>query len=231
MREAPPKDLPLRSGSQRAAALAAPAGHDGPPGAGTHPQPEAMHAGSAPVVRLEGPLALGHGVLLVISGMPSGRSRFREASGGESCCWPARSPGDEALVAAVSPTFGRLFEGTDEPSLGQTWSAATQPTHTSAENAHSRRRRCGTIAGAKDAQPQGTLKKPIGMQQNGWQPNGKLLASGNAVSEWSGARRQSEDGGSTSCLGDLNGWPPARRSRAVAGRLRLVYHHPVHTCV
>jgi hypothetical protein len=26
-------------------------------------------------------------------------------------------------VAAVSPTFGRLFEGTDEPSLGQTWPA------------------------------------------------------------------------------------------------------------
>ncbi len=26
-----------------------------------------MHAGSAPVIRLEGPLALGHGVLLVVS--------------------------------------------------------------------------------------------------------------------------------------------------------------------
>ena len=26
-----------------------------------------MHAGSAPVIRLEGPLALGHGILLVVS--------------------------------------------------------------------------------------------------------------------------------------------------------------------
>ena len=30
-------------------------------------------------------------------------------------------------VAAVSPTFGRLFEGTDERSLGQTWPAPTDP--------------------------------------------------------------------------------------------------------
>src|SRR5271157_3480314 len=30
-------------------------------------------------------------------------------------------------VAAVSPTFGRLFEGTDQPSPGQTWPAATHP--------------------------------------------------------------------------------------------------------
>src|SRR6516165_7481959 len=37
-------------------------------------------------------------------------------------------PGHPTRVAAVSPTFGRLFEGTDEPSLGQTWSAPTDPT-------------------------------------------------------------------------------------------------------
>lgn len=30
-------------------------------------------------------------------------------------------------VAAVSPTFGRLFEGTDEASPGQTWLLATNP--------------------------------------------------------------------------------------------------------
>src|SRR5271157_5060356 len=58
----------LRSGGQRATALAAPVGHDRAPGTRTHPQAEAMHAGSAPVIRLEGPLALGHGVLLVVSG-------------------------------------------------------------------------------------------------------------------------------------------------------------------
>jgi hypothetical protein len=102
-----------------------------------------MHAGTAPVVRLEGPLALGHDVLLVVSGMPSGRPRFRESSGDESCCWPARSPGTGASVAAVSPTFGRLFEGTDERSLGQTWSAATEPTDPSAA-----RRRKHTLSAA-----------------------------------------------------------------------------------
>ena len=192
-----------------------------------------MHAGSAPVIRLEGPLALGHGVLLVFE--PSGRSRFstfvRELIGGGSCCWPARSPCTSVWVAAVSPTFGRLFEGTDAPSLGQTWSGATDPTHTWSENQSSRRRRYGTIGQPATSTPRRTLKRPIGMQQNGWQPRGKLLASGNAVSEGNGARLRSEDGGSTSCLGDLHGLPSARRSRAVAGRLRLIYDHPVHTCV
>jgi hypothetical protein len=90
---------------------------------------------------------------------------------------------------------------------------------------------CGTISAINRSTPQITLKKPIGMQQNGWQPHGKLLASGNAVSEWNGARRRSEDGGSTSCLGGLHGLSSARRSRAVAGRLRFAYDHPVHTCV
>jgi hypothetical protein len=41
------------------------------------------------------------------------------------------------------------------------------------------------------------------MEQNGWQPDGKLLASANAVSAWNGGRQRSEDGGSTSCLDDL----------------------------
>jgi hypothetical protein len=36
-----------------------------------------------------------------------------------------------------------------------------------------------------------SLKNPIGMQQNCWQPHGKLLASGNAVSDWNGARQRS----------------------------------------
>src|SRR6201996_3553671 len=35
-------------------------------------------------------------------------------------------PGHVARIAAVSPTFGRLFEGTDHPSPGQTW--PRQPT-------------------------------------------------------------------------------------------------------
>jgi hypothetical protein len=77
------KNLTLRSGRQRATALTAPVGHDRTPRAGPHPQAEAMHAGTAPVIRLEGPLALGHGVLLVVSrsglSQPSGRSRFATA--------------------------------------------------------------------------------------------------------------------------------------------------------
>lgn len=40
-------------------------------------------------------------------------------------------------VAAVSPTFGRLFEGTDQPSPGQTWPAATQPRPAGTEISHS----------------------------------------------------------------------------------------------
>jgi hypothetical protein len=49
------------SRSERAAALAAPARHDGPTRARTHPQPEAVHTCTTPVVGLESPLALGHG--------------------------------------------------------------------------------------------------------------------------------------------------------------------------
>ena len=59
-----------------------------------------MHAGSAPVIRLEGPFALGHGVLLVLSDVLSGASPAPHASqaswsAGRSewyYYWPARSP-------------------------------------------------------------------------------------------------------------------------------------------
>lgn len=49
------------SRSERATALAAPTGNDGAPGTGTHAQPEAVHTCTTTVVRLKGPLALGHG--------------------------------------------------------------------------------------------------------------------------------------------------------------------------
>jgi hypothetical protein len=39
-----------------------------------------MHAGSAPVIRLEGPLALGHGFSSLCLALPSGRSRFSTGS-------------------------------------------------------------------------------------------------------------------------------------------------------
>lgn len=51
----------MKSGSQRAAALVAPPSDDRAAGAGAHPQTEPMHTCTAPIVRLEGPLALGHG--------------------------------------------------------------------------------------------------------------------------------------------------------------------------
>ena len=141
-------------------------------------------------------------------------------------------PGHKIRVAAVSPTFGRLFEGTEEPSPGQTWPAPTEPN----------RNKRGTFVpgGAAAARypqqttddPRTTLKRPIGMQQNCWQPHGKLLASGNAVSEWSGARRRNEDAGSTSGLGGLHELSPARRSGTVAGVLaaRLPTSCP-HLCI
>ena len=52
-----------RSGSQRATAFAAPASHDGTTRTGTHPQPESVNPGPAPIVWLEGALTLGHGYL------------------------------------------------------------------------------------------------------------------------------------------------------------------------
>ena len=112
-------------------------------------------------------------------------------------------------VAAVSPTFGRLIESTDARSPGQTWPGPTDP-----------------------PLPRETRESPLGMQQNCWQPHRKLLASGNAVSDRSGVRQRSEDGGSTSCLGGLHGLSPAWRSRAVAGRLRFVYSSSCpHLCI
>ncbi|ALL56342.1 hypothetical protein B586_20240 [Mycobacterium haemophilum DSM 44634] len=98
VREAPLKNPSFKSSSQCAAALTAPVGHDRPASAGAHPQPEAMYAGSAPVIRLEGPLALGHGILLVVFGIVSDNAirplaLRKYVSRCWSYCWPARSPG------------------------------------------------------------------------------------------------------------------------------------------
>jgi hypothetical protein len=41
------------------------------------------------------------------------------------------------------------------------------------------------------------------MLQNGWHPNRKLLTSGNAVSDWNGARQRTEDGASASLPDNL----------------------------
>jgi hypothetical protein len=116
------------SGSQRATAFAAPVRHNRPAGPGPHPQPETVHAGTAPVIRLEGPLALCHDSLLAASGIVL--DTVSHAGGSHS---PPRrldrlcislvtgaASGLDARIAAVSPTFGRLYEGTDRCSPGQT---------------------------------------------------------------------------------------------------------------
>ena len=81
-----------------------------------------MYPRTAPVVGLKGPFALGHGC----------HSSLRVATASDAQVW-ARSPlvssSSRWLAGAVSredpnrsrvTTFGRLFEGTDEISLGQT---------------------------------------------------------------------------------------------------------------
>jgi hypothetical protein len=232
------KNPTLRSGRQCAAALTAPAGHDGTPRTGPHPQAETMHAGSAPVVRLEGPLALGHGVLLVVSRIAIRPLTSLNGVGswvGRRCLAAGRR-GPQAYQPRSQP-YRRLSGDCLRVLTRLGWvklGLAQRSSSNTGENIRSHAvgdTAPGTITATNRSTPQRTLKNPIGMQRNGWQPHGKLLASGNAVSDWSGARQRSEDGGSTSCLGDLHGLSPARRSRAVAERLRSVYDHPLHTCV
>ena len=84
--------------SQRAAALATPAGHDRPAGAGPHPQPKPMHPRTAPVVGLKGPLALGHGC----------HSSLRLATTSDAQVWtrsPLVSSSSRSLAGAVSAKF------------------------------------------------------------------------------------------------------------------------------
>lgn len=66
---------------QRATALAAPVRHNGPAGPGPHPQPEPVHPCPAPVVRLESPLALGHGSISLLRLAPAAHTDRR------SLCW------------------------------------------------------------------------------------------------------------------------------------------------
>jgi hypothetical protein len=119
----------IGSSSQRTTSLATPIRHDRSPCPGAHPQPEAVHAGSAPVVRLEGPLALCHDSLLITSGITirpdtlAGLTQLSSRTLSRLCVSLVTGAGSEHLVriAAVSPTFGRLLEGTDERSPGQTF--------------------------------------------------------------------------------------------------------------
>jgi hypothetical protein len=114
-RKAPLSHRGRISSSQRATALATPIRHDGPAGPGPHPQTEAVHAGTA--------LSLLH--LASCSTrfpVPVGHACPHDASiGFVSRLVPGAASALDARIAAVSPTFGRLYEGTDRRSPGQTW--------------------------------------------------------------------------------------------------------------
>jgi hypothetical protein len=118
------------SRSERATALATAARHDGAASARAHTKPEPVHACTAPVVRLEGPLALGHGYISSVTPcvrvrhtheLPCGADAVAVPYERSSCLLaPARYPGVPGRCRIA--TCGRLFEGTDEISLGQTYS-------------------------------------------------------------------------------------------------------------
>jgi hypothetical protein len=135
-----------------------------------------MNARPAPVVRLEGPLALGHGCISSLRMAVAARrtrawcTRTNATAVVKlwSCSSPARS---RKPVAAVSPTFGRLFEGTDVISSGQTALS-------------------GRLRGVRihwrhncHATETGVTITVIAMPQNGWHLPRKLLASAKAVSD------------------------------------------------
>ena len=154
-----------------------------------------MYAGSAPVIRLEGPLTLCHDSLLIASGIvllpvpDAGGSLLPSRSPGGLCVSLVTSaaPGRNARIAAVSPTFGRLYEGTYRWSPGQTWSAP--PVHLAM---------IFQLTSHSPSLGRAISGKVCPMSQNGWHCRGKLLASVSAVSDRNGARRRSEDGRSAS---------------------------------
>lgn len=64
-------------------------------------------------------------------------------------------------VAAASPTFGRLFEGTDQASPGQTWPAPTNPLDRPRKTAARPPAHTGFPSGGESNQAQRTLTAPI----------------------------------------------------------------------
>jgi len=174
----------VESRSQLAATLAAPVRHDRPAGPGAHPQPESMHPRPTAVVGLKGPLALGHGCsLLVAYGIRNPHQRNLMPVGtwlplvSSSVSRASRRGLQRFLGRSRIATCGRLFEGTDEISLGQTSPARIR--------AATERLTTATTA-TQFGDPPSSREQSRTMLQNGWHPRRKLLASGNAVSitEW-----------------------------------------------
>lgn len=184
----------MRSGRQHTPAFTAAAGDDRTPGAGAHPQSETMHAGSAPVVGLEGPLALGHGVLLVVSG-----SSVRAIRPHALCNWVgplgARDwLGLVLLLAGAVPwlSFRRQFGSQPYRRLSGDFLRVLTSVRR-VKPGLSQRTTC--IGCQPNPRPPGTTQMNLGvMLRNCWQPHRKLLAS---VSDWSGGRQLSKDGRTT----------------------------------
>ena len=96
---------------------------------------------------------------------------------------PARFPGNPGRCRAA--TCGRLFEGTDEISLGQTCFSRSDPTPDFAT---------WFTPVTIEYTPRQTV---TAMLQNCWHPAINLLASAKAISDRDGAGRRIEDGSPT----------------------------------
>jgi hypothetical protein len=166
----------VESRSQLAATLAAPVRHDRSACPGAHPQPEPMHPRPTAVVGLKGPLALGHGCSLLVAFGIRKPTPMNPHAGGDAIAvgklvrLANRRGLQRILGRSRIATCGRLFEGTDENSLGQTSPDGAPRVAEWFTN---------TTAVTQFQRPQ---LKPRTMLQNGWHPPRKLLASANAVS-------------------------------------------------
>lgn len=151
-----------------------------------------MHPCATPIVRLERPLALGHGCISSSCGHHI-CAQAHPAAVGKFCCLARnrRAPPDLRMetfgFAAVSPTSGRLFEGTDRDSLGQTcyrpvtpWSGTggRPPILTTPGPADHKQRGSAAIA----------TETFTSMLPNGWNSETKLLASGRSCSRRNGTQ-------------------------------------------
>ena len=137
------------------------------------------------------------------------------------------STDDQSGFAAVPPTFGRLFEGTDVLALGQTCGFTPGSTVKIPSHPDNLRGQCATGPPLP-----GTLTS---MLQNGWHSEIKLLASANAFSDREGRRQPSEDAGSTPSadIATLVSQCEAvceSNPRSVAVRLPGEDDRPVHIC-
>jgi len=101
---------------------------------------------------------------------------------------PARKPDDPSRSRIA--TFGRLFEGTDEISLGQTCLLRSD-------------RHPDFVTSFPPVTIETDARQPVlAMLQNCWHPAINLLASAKAISDRDGAGRRSEDGRQPRAHGD-----------------------------